>query len=249
MKSIDYIVVAILVVALALLGFKLFNRASGKDKLVFNVDSTTTNKLLYEIRDSIGVVKGYIDKRIGENELKRSDEYENLRSNLKHLGIRMKDFESQTNLMIISSDSINARLVALANKKPPIGGRDTTYIQALGNTRYAMEYRNRNLELDGIFDTEKKEFKGDYSYNANISLTKSWKRRFLRDDLLILNVQSDDPNLLIDVKSLNKQPKKTLFDISLQGGYGFGYVNGKINRFPYLGIGASKKLISIKKKN
>lgn len=204
----------------------------------------------FQLDSSISVVTARVQE-LSRSSLDSSTaaEIAAIRAQLRVLGTNLRNLRGITIAQLESQGPIGGTLVPLDTNKNFTNEPNWDSIVRGMTQEYQWNLENDNLSASGTSNILTGESQGNYRYWANLIFLPMEKKRFLRPSLKWVDIAIDDPNATLGVSSYEMTPPRNLFDISFQLGYGWG-INGKsVERFPYAGIGISKKIFSINLKS
>ncbi len=170
---------------------------------------------------------------------KQHEEFIILQERLKNLNLKLENLNSAVHLSVLKSDSSFSKLIADTTTRI---SKDSIYIF----NNYAFQDTSKHLKLNGTIDLKKNEAFFSYKYNANYEIITSYEKEgFGGRRKLIANLISDDPNSLVQLKSIYiKQPTPKL-SIGVGVGAGATYSKNKFILVPSIQVGIYKPIINI----
>lgn len=169
---------------------------------------------------------------------KQHAEFITLQEKLKMLNVKLDNLNSTIAISVSKTDSSFIKLIA-----------DTTQISkdsVFVFNSYSFVDTSKHLKLSGNVDLQKKEIFFNYGYNANYEIITSYEKDGLFGRRkLIANLISDDPNSVINLKSIYIKQRQPKISIGLGIGGGIGYVNNKFKMLPTIQIAIYKPIINI----
>lgn len=167
-----------------------------------------------------------------------SAEMVELRSELKGLGIALKDLKSAVNISMSTSGKGETQIVRI--------------VDTLKNeTIYAFtDTTGKHLSLKGTINIDSSKIDYTYTYSANYKLfSYEYKKKFFGRPELRLKLISDDPSNDVKMQTFTVKPPKEIISIGVGLGAAFYYADGKVGIAPAISIGLYKPIYTFRTKN
>jgi hypothetical protein len=249
-------IIILLIIAIFFMGRKMINSNNDMTNNIIAHINDRDDQIIKSVQDENGKTEIYLSSEISKYALKNSQEMSTLRKDLKQMNIRTKDVIRKMDLILSNSGKYKTDLKPILSRLDKLKGDTLSFAnidtllfsQIFPNlaTTYGYEYNQEFLKLRGTLNIKTGEKTGSYNYNSDISIIDHWNRKWFKRDELRVSLSTSDRNLNFRTKTYNIKSNKNIVDISLYGGYGFNLGSDGISNGFNVGLGVSKKILSIR---
>lgn len=158
-----------------------------------------------------------------------------LRSQLRELGIKIKDLKSAIEIQAEASGGGKTELVRVSDTLDTYSFADST---------------SKHLKLNGTVDVFNGLMDYEYTYSANYDIIAyDYKAKLFKKPELRLKIISDDPSNNIKAKTFTVKPPRDIISIGAGIGGAVFYDSGNIKVRPAIQIGIYKPIYTFRSKN